>query len=84
MIFFSQKYFFVFFRRMCYIRIVGETANKTILLKAGEAMTYTANDVTYRIAFDTESNHFLAIDAHNEARVATGVTIEEAVRNLRG
>ncbi|WP_303219001.1 hypothetical protein [Enterococcus asini] len=47
-------------------------------------MTYTANDVTYRIAFDTENNHFLAIDAHNEARVATGVTIEEAVRNLRG
>lgn len=84
MILFIQKYFFVFFRRMCYIRIVGETANKTILLKAGEAMTYTANDVTYRIAFDTESNHFLAIDAQNEARVATGVTIEEAVRNLRG
>lgn len=47
-------------------------------------MTYTAHDVTYRIAFDTEQNHFLAIDAHNEERVAIGVTIEEALRNLRG
>lgn len=47
-------------------------------------MNYTGTEGTYRIAFDTENNHFLAIDAQNENHFAIGVTIEEALRNLRG
>ncbi|MDT2756223.1 hypothetical protein P7G51_02325 [Enterococcus asini] len=46
-------------------------------------MKYFGTEGTYRIAFDTENNHFLAIDAQNEAHFAIGVTIEEALRNLR-
>lgn len=45
-------------------------------------MTYTRETVTYRVAFDTQRNQFMAIDAANENRIAYGITIEEAVRNL--
>lgn len=46
-------------------------------------MTYTGTELTYRVVFDTDSNRFMAIDAYDETRVAYGITIEEAVRNLR-
>ena len=36
----------------------------------------------YRVAFDTTSNRFMAIDAQNENNVAFGITIEQAVRAL--
>ena len=36
----------------------------------------------YRVAFDTTSNRFMAIDAQNENNVAFGITIEQAVLAL--
>lgn len=45
-------------------------------------MTFTKNNIAYRIAFDTLSNKFMAIDAANENHVAFGITIEEAIHNL--
>lgn len=45
-------------------------------------MTFTKTNMTYRIAFDTTTNQFMAIDASNENNVAFGITIEQAVRAL--
>ena len=52
-------------------------------MKAGEQMKFTETELTYRVAFDTKSNRFMAINAQDETHIAYGVTIEEAVRNLR-
>lgn len=46
-------------------------------------MTYTKANIEYRVAFDTTTNRFMAIQADNDRNVAYGVTIEEAVRNLK-
>ncbi len=46
-------------------------------------MTFTKVAIEYRIAFDSVKNEFLAIDAHNENHVASGVTIEQAITNLK-
>ena len=46
-------------------------------------MTFTKAAIEYRIAFDSVKNEFLAIDAHNENHVASGVTIEQAITNLK-
>lgn len=46
-------------------------------------MTFTKENLSYRIAFDTTSNKFMAIDSKNDQHVAYGVTIEEAIRNLK-
>ncbi|HFM7668784.1 TPA: hypothetical protein ACOA7Y_003078, partial [Enterococcus faecium] len=45
-------------------------------------MTFTKTNMQYRVAFDTTSNRFMAIDAQNENNVAFGITIEQAVRAL--
>ncbi|WP_288322594.1 hypothetical protein [uncultured Enterococcus sp.] len=45
-------------------------------------MTFTKINIEYRVAFDTVSNQFMAIDATNENNVAFGITIEQAVRAL--
>lgn len=46
-------------------------------------MTFTKTNLDYRIAFDSVKNQFLAIDAHDENRIAYGVTIEQAITNLK-
>ncbi|WP_165004651.1 MULTISPECIES: hypothetical protein [unclassified Enterococcus] len=45
-------------------------------------MTFTKTNLSYRVAFDTASNRFMAIDASNEKNVAFGITIEQAIRAL--
>ena len=45
-------------------------------------MTFTKTNMQYRLASDTTSNRFMAIDAQNENNVAFGITIEQAVRAL--
>jgi len=45
-------------------------------------MTFKKEELAYRIAFDTNTNQFMAIDSKNEERVAYGVTIEHAIKNL--
>lgn len=45
-------------------------------------MTFTKMNMEYRVAFDTTTNQFMAIDAPNENNVAFGVTVEQAVRAL--
>ena len=50
--------------------------------KGGITMTFTKENLEYRIAFDTQTNQFMAIDNKNEAHVAYGITIEEAIKKL--
>lgn len=45
-------------------------------------MTFKKEDLVYRIAFDTNTNQFMAIDSKDEQHVAYGVTIEHAIKNL--
>ena len=45
-------------------------------------MTFTQKNIEYRVAFDTSTNQFIAIDATNDKNVAFGITIEQAVRAL--
>ncbi len=51
-------------------------------LKGAKKVTFTKTNMEYRIAFDSASNRFMAIDAKNETNIAYGITIEEAIRNL--
>lgn len=51
-------------------------------MKGGILMTYQKTGFTYRIAFDTKENLFIAYNANNENQFAYGVTIEEAVAAL--
>ncbi|EOL41876.1 hypothetical protein RV11_GL001540 [Enterococcus phoeniculicola] len=46
-------------------------------------MTFTQTNIEYRIAFDTVQNKFMAIDAHDEANFAYGITIEDAIKELK-
>ena len=45
-------------------------------------MTFTKTNMKYRVAFDTTTKQFMAIDASNDKNVAFGITIEQAVRAL--
>ncbi len=45
-------------------------------------MSFTKENLDYRIAFDTLTNMFMAIDAKDETRIAYGITIEEAIKKL--
>ncbi|MFV0559478.1 MAG: hypothetical protein ACK5NA_02030 [Enterococcus sp.] len=45
-------------------------------------MTFKKTNLEYRVAFDTASNRFMAIDANDDTNVAFGITIEQAVREL--
>ncbi|MGM0124638.1 hypothetical protein IGI37_002032 [Enterococcus sp. AZ194] len=46
-------------------------------------MTFTKTNLAYRVAFDSVKNEFIAIDARNEANIAYGITIEEAIKELK-
>ena len=37
----------------------------------------------YKVAFDTLGNFFIAYDPRNEAKSAQGITIEQAIANLK-
>lgn len=45
-------------------------------------MTFIKENLEYRIAFDTQSNMFIAIDNKDEKHFAYGITIEEAIKKL--
>lgn len=53
--------------------------SKFNLINGGLKMTFTTLELQYRIAFDSESNRFLAIEVNNEENVAYGITIEQAI-----
>lgn len=46
-------------------------------------MTFDNNNLEYRIALDTNRNLFMAIDARNQRKVAYGITIKQAVKELQ-
>lgn len=46
-------------------------------------MTFGNKALKYRVALDTEKNLFMAIDATNHANVAYGITITQAVKELK-
>lgn len=46
-------------------------------------MTFGNKVLKYRVALDTEKNLFMAIDANNQANVAYGITITQAVKELK-
>ncbi|MGX7420072.1 hypothetical protein ACWOFR_14835 [Carnobacterium gallinarum] len=46
-------------------------------------MVFNNNNLKYRIAFDTAKNIFMAIDATDESNVAYGITIEQAIVELK-
>lgn len=52
------------------------------ILKGGMYMTFKNESLAYRIAFDSSTNQFMAIDSKDEQHVAYGVTIEHAIKNL--
>lgn len=45
-------------------------------------MTFDNQLITYRVAFDTKQNLFMAYDAKNSEKFAFGITIEQAVKEL--
>ncbi|MBL1226975.1 hypothetical protein I6N96_04200 [Enterococcus sp. BWM-S5] len=46
-------------------------------------MTFKTNNVSYRVAFDTKNNIFMVYDANDHNKVAYGITIKQAVRQLK-
>lgn len=46
-------------------------------------MTYTNTAVEYRIALNTQTQVFMAIDAFNPENVGYGITIEQAIQELK-
>lgn len=50
--------------------------------KGGMYMTFNKENLAYRIAFDSNTNQFMAIDSKDEQHIAYGVTIEHAIKNL--
>lgn len=46
-------------------------------------MTFYNKDLQYRVTLNTDLNLFVVFDKTNENRVATGVTIEQAVQELK-
>ena len=47
------------------------------------AMTFYNKDIQYRVTLDTDLNLFVVFDKENTNNVATGVTIEQAVQDLK-
>ena len=47
------------------------------------AMTFYNKDIQYRVTLDTDLNLFVVFDKENTNHVATGVTIEQAVQELK-
>ncbi|MGM0329908.1 Uncharacterised protein [Enterococcus mundtii] len=56
--------------------------NAQIPMKGEISMTFTKTSISYRVAFDSSTNRFMAIDAMNEQHIAYGITIEQAVKAL--
>ncbi len=46
-------------------------------------MTFYNKELQYRVTLDTQLNLFIVFDKKDENRVATGVTIEQAVQELK-
>ena len=46
-------------------------------------MTFGNKVLKYRVALDTKKNLFMAIDANNQANIAYGITITQAVKELK-
>lgn len=46
-------------------------------------MTFYNKDIQYRVTLDTDLNLFVVFDKENSNHVATGVTIEQAVQELK-
>ncbi len=46
-------------------------------------MTFTNTVLEYRIALNTQTQVFMAIDALNPEKVGYGVTIEQAIHELK-
>lgn len=46
-------------------------------------MTFYNKDIQYRVTLDTDLNLFVVFDKENTNHVATGVTIEQAVQELK-
>lgn len=45
-------------------------------------MTFKTSKIEYRIMLDTQSNQFMAVDAHDNTKIAFGNTIEKAILSL--
>ncbi|WP_265459733.1 hypothetical protein [Enterococcus sp. HY326] len=45
-------------------------------------MTFTNNNVEYRVTLDTQLNIFIVFNKEDESKFATGTTIENAVLEL--
>lgn len=52
-------------------------------MKGDDSMTFKTNNVSYRVAFDTKNNIFMVYDANDHNKVAYGITIKQAVRQLK-
>lgn len=46
-------------------------------------MTFYNKDIQYRVTLDTDLNLFVVFDKENSNHVTTGVTIEQAVQELK-
>jgi len=46
-------------------------------------MTFGNKVLKYRVALDTKRNLFMAIDANNQTNIAYGITITQAVKELK-
>lgn len=46
-------------------------------------MKKNTDKLIYKVAFNTAGNFFIAYDARNQARTAQGITIEQAIANLK-
>lgn len=46
-------------------------------------MTFYNKDIQYRVTLDTDLNLFVVFDKENSNHVETGVTIEQAVQELK-
>ncbi|MFC0232681.1 hypothetical protein ACFFIF_01585 [Vagococcus entomophilus] len=46
-------------------------------------MTYDNKIFQYRVALDTNTQMFMVIDANNQEKIAYGITIEQAVKELK-
>ena len=46
-------------------------------------MTFYNKDIQYRVTLDTDLNLFVVFDKETNNHVATGVTIEQAVQELK-
>lgn len=46
-------------------------------------MTFYNNDLQFRVTLDTDLNLFIAFDKNDSNKFASGVTIEQAIQELK-